>query len=113
MTLEIELLWPKRRIVEVYLNIIELGPGVYGAEAAARRYFARPAAKLSRRQAALLAAILPNPRTVVAGAAEPLSRGSRAHDRDPGRAARPDARLRPPRLRLAPAATCAKLRRRW
>ncbi len=62
LTLEIELLWPKRRIIEVYLNIIELGPGVYGAEAAARRYFARPAAKLSRRQAALLAAILPNPR---------------------------------------------------
>jgi monofunctional biosynthetic peptidoglycan transglycosylase len=62
LTLEIELLWPKRRIVEVYLNVIELGPGVYGAEAAARRYFAKPAAKLSRREAALLAAILPNPR---------------------------------------------------
>jgi monofunctional biosynthetic peptidoglycan transglycosylase len=62
LTLEIELLWPKRRIVEVYLNVIELGPGVYGAEAAARHYFARSAAKLSRRQAALLAAILPNPR---------------------------------------------------
>ncbi len=63
LTLEIELLWPKRRIVEVYLNIIELGPGVYGAEAAARRYFAKPAAKLSHREAALLAAILPSPRT--------------------------------------------------
>jgi monofunctional glycosyltransferase len=62
LTLEIELLWPKRRIIEVYLNVIELGPGVYGAEAAARRDFARPAAKLSRRQAALLAAVLPNPR---------------------------------------------------
>jgi monofunctional biosynthetic peptidoglycan transglycosylase len=62
LTLEIELLWPKRRIIEVYLNVIELGPGVYGAEAAARRYFAKPAAKLSRREAALLAAILPNPR---------------------------------------------------
>ena len=62
LTLEIELLWPKRRIVEVYLNIIELGPGVYGAEAAARRYFHKPAAKLSRREAALLAAVLPNPR---------------------------------------------------
>ena len=61
-TLEIELLWPKRRIIEVYLNIVELGPGVYGAEAAARRYFAKPAAKLGRREAALLAAILPNPR---------------------------------------------------
>jgi monofunctional biosynthetic peptidoglycan transglycosylase len=62
LTLELELLWPKRRIIEVYLNVIELGPGVYGAEAAARRYFARPAAKLSRREAALLAAVLPNPR---------------------------------------------------
>ena len=62
LTLEIELLWSKRRIVEVYLNIIELGPGVYGAEAAARRYFAKPAARLSGREAALLAAILPNPR---------------------------------------------------
>ncbi len=62
LTLEIELLWPKRRIIEVYLNIIELGPGVYGAEAAARRDFAKPAAKLSHREAALLAAILPNPR---------------------------------------------------
>ena len=54
--------WPKQRIVEVYLNVVELGPGVYGAEAAARRYFAKPAAKLSRREAALLAAVLPNPR---------------------------------------------------
>ena len=42
--------------------MIELGPGVYRAEAAARRYFAKPAAKLSRREAALLAAVLPNPR---------------------------------------------------
>jgi monofunctional biosynthetic peptidoglycan transglycosylase len=62
LTLEIELLWSKRRIIEVYLNVIELGPGIYGAESAARRYFARPAAKLSRRQAALLAAVLPDPR---------------------------------------------------
>ena len=62
LTLEIELLWPKRRIVEVYLNVIELGPGIYGAEAAARRYFAKPAARLSRREAALLAAVLPSPR---------------------------------------------------
>ncbi len=62
LTLEIELLWSKRRIIEVYLNIVELGSGVYGAEAAARRYFAKPAAKLGHREAALLAAILPNPR---------------------------------------------------
>lgn len=58
---QIELLWSKRRIVEVYLNVAEFGPGVYGAEAAARRYFGKPAAALSRREAALLAVVLPAP----------------------------------------------------
>ena len=62
LTLQMELLWPKRRIMEVYLNIAEWGPGLYGAEAAARAYFGKPAADLSRREAALLAAVLPNPR---------------------------------------------------
>ena len=57
----IELVWGKRRILEVYLNVIEWGEGVYGAEAAARRYFGVPAAQLSPRQAALLAAALPHP----------------------------------------------------
>ncbi len=57
-----ELLWPKRRIAEVYLNIAEWGPGIYGAEAAAEHYFGVPANELSRRQAALMAAVLPNPR---------------------------------------------------
>jgi len=58
-----ELLWNKHRILEVYLNVIEWGPGVYGAEAAAHRYFGVPAARLDARQAALLAAALPNPLT--------------------------------------------------
>ncbi|MBM5812224.1 MAG: monofunctional biosynthetic peptidoglycan transglycosylase [Gammaproteobacteria bacterium] len=58
----IELLWPKRRILEVYLNVVEFGPGVWGVEAASRRYFGRAAARLSREQAALLAAVLPNPK---------------------------------------------------
>jgi monofunctional biosynthetic peptidoglycan transglycosylase len=58
----LELLWPKRRILEVYLNVVELGPGVYGAEAAAQAHFGRSAARLTQRQAALLAAVLPNPR---------------------------------------------------
>ena len=58
----IELCWPKRRILEVYLNVAEMGPGVYGVEAAAWRWFDRPAAALGRRHAALLAAILPSPR---------------------------------------------------
>jgi monofunctional glycosyltransferase len=54
--------WPKRRTLEVYLNIAEWGDGLFGAEAAARRYFGRPASELTPRQAALLAAALPNPR---------------------------------------------------
>ena len=57
----IELLWPKRRIMEVYLNIIEWGPGVFGAEAASRHWFRKSAAKLTPLEAARLAAILPNP----------------------------------------------------
>jgi monofunctional glycosyltransferase len=63
LTPQIALLWPKRRVIEVYLNVVEFGPGIYGAEAAARAYFGKPAAELSRREAALLAAVLPNPRT--------------------------------------------------
>ena len=58
----IELAWSKQRIMEVYLNIVEWGPGIYGAEAAARRYFSKSAAALSSREAARLAAILPDPR---------------------------------------------------
>ena len=54
-------IWPKRRLMELYLNIAEWGPGIYGAEAAARFHFKLPAAKLSGRQAALLAVSLPNP----------------------------------------------------
>jgi monofunctional biosynthetic peptidoglycan transglycosylase len=62
LTPQIELLWDKRRIMEVYLGIIEVGPGIYGAEAAAQRYYGKPASALSLREASLLAAILPNPR---------------------------------------------------
>ena len=58
----IELVWSKKRIMEVYLNVIETGDGIYGAEAASRAYFNKPAEKLSRSEAALIAAILPNPR---------------------------------------------------
>ena len=67
-TLLSEGLLPKRRILELYLNIAEFGPGVYGAEAAAQRYFRKPAARLSRADAALLAAVLPNPRVLHAAA---------------------------------------------
>jgi monofunctional biosynthetic peptidoglycan transglycosylase len=62
LTVLIETLWGKRRILEVYLNVVEWGPGLYGAEAAAQRYFHRPAGNLTRPQAAALAAVLPNPR---------------------------------------------------
>ncbi len=61
LTAWMELWLPKRRILELYLNIVELGPGIFGAEAAARAYFDRPAARLSPSQAALLAATLPAP----------------------------------------------------
>jgi monofunctional biosynthetic peptidoglycan transglycosylase len=61
LTGSIELLWPKQRILEVYLNIAEWGPGIYGIEAAARHYFDRPASELSLAQASRLAAVLPNP----------------------------------------------------
>ncbi|MEW6118690.1 MAG: monofunctional biosynthetic peptidoglycan transglycosylase [Pseudomonadota bacterium] len=62
ITLMIESTWSKRRILEVYLNVIEWGNGIYGAEAAARRYYKKSAASLSRDQAARMAAMVPNPR---------------------------------------------------
>lgn len=62
IALMIEALWDKRRILEVYLNVVEWGNGVFGAEAAARHYFHISAANLSRRQAAHIAVMLPNPR---------------------------------------------------
>lgn len=61
LTFGLELLWPKSRILEVYLNIAEWGPGVFGAEAAARYHFGKSASRLSSREAALLAVALPNP----------------------------------------------------
>lgn len=60
-TVLIELIWGKKRILEVYLNVAEMGKGIYGAEAAARQLFGTTAAKLSRRQACLIAASLPMP----------------------------------------------------
>lgn len=61
-TLWIEALWPKRRILEVYVNVVEFGDGIYGAEAAAQRLFKRSAARLGLTQAARLAAVLPSPK---------------------------------------------------
>ena len=67
-TVLIEALWPKRRILEVYLNIAEFGYGTYGAEAAAQRFFHKPASRLSRADSAVLAAVLPNPERYSAAA---------------------------------------------
>jgi monofunctional biosynthetic peptidoglycan transglycosylase len=60
-TVLIETLWPKRRILEVYLNVAEMGDGIFGIEAASQRYFRKPASRLTPDEAALLAAVLPNP----------------------------------------------------
>ena len=62
LTVFLEILWPKRRILEVYLNIAEFGPGIFGAEAAAQSFFGQPASRLSAREAALLATVLPAPK---------------------------------------------------
>ncbi|MCS2165981.1 monofunctional biosynthetic peptidoglycan transglycosylase [Scandinavium manionii] len=61
LTVGIETVWSKKRILTVYLNIAEFGDGVFGVEAAAQRYFHKPASKLTMSEAALLAAVLPNP----------------------------------------------------
>ncbi len=89
-TVMVELIWPKRRIMEVYLNIAEFDEGVFGAEAAAQAYYGKPAADLSLNQAARLTAVLPNPRqrtpqgvsasraAAIADGAETLRRTGRA-----------------------------------
>lgn len=74
LTPQVALLWPKRRVLEVYLNIVEFGPGVYGAEAAARAFFNRPAAGLTAQQAAQLAVVLPAPLQWSAAAPTPYLR---------------------------------------
>ena len=61
-TFMIELLWNKERILEVYLNVIEMGDGIFGVEAAANSYFSKPASSLTQQEAALIAACLPNPK---------------------------------------------------
>jgi len=70
-TFMIEWMWGKKRILEVYLNVSEMGKGVYGIEAAAHYYFNKPAKTLSRQESAMIAACLPNPRSFTI---KPLSR---------------------------------------
>ena len=74
-TVLIETLWSKERILEVYLNVVELGDGVYGVGSASQLYFHKPAAHLSSSEAALLAAVLPNPRFVQSGEALAVTSG--------------------------------------
>jgi monofunctional biosynthetic peptidoglycan transglycosylase len=76
LTWQLERALPKRRILELYLNVVELGPGVYGVEAASRRYFGKPAAALTDDEAAELAAALPSPATWHPGSSRP---GYRRH----------------------------------
>ncbi len=61
-TFMIEKIWGKQRILHVYLNVVEMGPGIFGIEAASRQYFSKSAARLSRQEASLIAACLPNPK---------------------------------------------------
>ena len=61
-TFMIELVWGKKRILEMYLNVIEMGNGIFGAEMAAQKYFNKPAKNLTRQEAAIIAACLPNPK---------------------------------------------------
>lgn len=74
-TVLIEFVWNKERIMEVYLNSIEMGNGIYGAEAAAQAYFKTSAIKLSKSQAAAIAAVLPNPRKYSANPPGPYVQG--------------------------------------
>jgi monofunctional biosynthetic peptidoglycan transglycosylase len=81
-TVLIESLWPKTRILEVYVNVAEFGDGVYGAQAAARRYFGKDAARLGPAEAARLAAVLPSPRRYSAARPGPyVQRRTRAIQR--------------------------------
>jgi monofunctional biosynthetic peptidoglycan transglycosylase len=70
-TVLIEAIWGKKRILEVYVNSIEWGNGIYGVEAASQEYFNKSAADLTKNEAALLAAVLPNPRKWSAGKPSP------------------------------------------
>jgi monofunctional biosynthetic peptidoglycan transglycosylase len=91
-SLLMERAWSKRRILEVYVNVIEWGPGIYGVEAASRRFFGVPASRLDAHQASLLAAVLPNP--LMRSAKEP----SASVERRAAMIARRAPRVRLPRL---------------
>ena len=89
-TVLIETGWGKRRIMEVYLNVAEMGPGIFGAEAAARHWFGKSAADLTPREAARIAAILPSPRRYNAGTPGPYVRRRAARIQASARVVRND-----------------------
>jgi monofunctional biosynthetic peptidoglycan transglycosylase len=74
LTPQISLLWSKQRILEVYLNSVEFGPGIYGAETASRTFFHKPASDLTAHEAALLASVLPRPLVWSAASPQPFLR---------------------------------------
>jgi monofunctional biosynthetic peptidoglycan transglycosylase len=76
LTWQLERTLGKRRILELYLNVVEFGPGVWGVESASRRYFGKPAAELGDNEAAMLAAVLPSPASWYPGSPSP---GYRRH----------------------------------
>jgi monofunctional biosynthetic peptidoglycan transglycosylase len=81
-TLLIEAMWPKRRIIEVYANVVEFGDGIYGAQAAARSFFGKDASALTRAESARLAAVLPSPKRYSAARPGPyVTRRARAIER--------------------------------
>jgi len=77
-TFLIETMWGKKRILEVYLNVMETGPGVYGAEKAAELYFGKSAKNLTKGEAALIAAVLPNPERMSPGRPSDYVKGRQA-----------------------------------
>lgn len=79
LTILIELLWPKRRVLEIYVNIAEFGDGIYGVSAAAERFFRKQPAALTRQESALLAAVLPNPKLFKANAPSAYVRSRSQH----------------------------------
>jgi monofunctional biosynthetic peptidoglycan transglycosylase len=79
LTILIELLWSKRRVLEVYVNIAEFGDGIYGVSAAAEKFFRKQPAALTRQEAALLAAVLPNPKMFKADAPSAYLRSRSQH----------------------------------
>lgn len=100
-----DLVWSKSRMLEIYLNIVEWGPGIFGAEAAARHHFGKPASALTPREAALLATALPSPVTRAAGRPSTRHRAlaaiieRRAAGADPYLDCLPAARLARPQAR--------------